>query len=178
MFYRLTTILIKIIPYIFVLIGALIGMNVFVVLIGGTVLSLIIGVSSGAIPFLNMFNVVGDGIVGMYDITVISIIVACVVGLMKENGGIDYLLYQIKNPVILDEYIKVASFKLDVSQNNLKTQILNKQSDEFTAKVKKLIEEGEHQMQDFKYEISFSVILSLPKSIKGNKIYCNTCYEF
>lgn len=41
------------------------------------------------------------------------------------------ILCQIKNPVILDDYIKVASFKLDVSQNNLKTQILNKQSDEF-----------------------------------------------
>ncbi len=42
------------------------------------------------------------------------------------------ILCQIKNPVILDDYIKVASFKLDVSQNNLKTQILNKQSDEYT----------------------------------------------
>ena len=41
------------------------------------------------------------------------------------------ILYQIKNPVILDDYIKVASFKLDVSQNNLKTQIINKQSDDF-----------------------------------------------
>ena len=41
------------------------------------------------------------------------------------------ILCQIKNPVILDDYIKVASFKLDVSESILKTQILNKQSDEF-----------------------------------------------
>ena len=41
------------------------------------------------------------------------------------------ILYQIKNPVILDEYIKVASFKLDVSINNLKTQIQNRQGSEF-----------------------------------------------
>lgn len=41
------------------------------------------------------------------------------------------ILYQIKNPVILDEYIKVASFKLDVSQSIIKTQIINKQSEEF-----------------------------------------------
>ena len=40
-------------------------------------------------------------------------------------------MYQIKNPVILDEYIKVASFKLDVSQTILKTQIMNKQSEMF-----------------------------------------------
>lgn len=43
------------------------------------------------------------------------------------------ILYQIKNPVILDDYIKVASFKLDVSQSNIKTQILNRQSQEFDA---------------------------------------------
>lgn len=41
------------------------------------------------------------------------------------------ILYQIKNPVILDDYIKVASYKLDVSQINLKTQIQNKQNQEF-----------------------------------------------
>ena len=41
------------------------------------------------------------------------------------------ILYQIKNPVILDDYIKAAAFKLDVSESILKTQILNKQSDEF-----------------------------------------------
>ena len=41
------------------------------------------------------------------------------------------ILYQIKNPVILDDYIKAAAFKLDVSETILKTQILNKQSDEF-----------------------------------------------
>lgn len=83
---------IKIIPYVFVLIGALIGINVFVVLIGGTALSIVIGVFSGAIPFINIFNVVGDGIIGMYDITVISIVVSCIVGLVRENGGIQYIL--------------------------------------------------------------------------------------
>jgi len=41
------------------------------------------------------------------------------------------ILSQIKNPVILDDYIKEASFKLDVSQIILKTQIQNKQSEEF-----------------------------------------------
>ena len=41
------------------------------------------------------------------------------------------ILCQIKNPVVLDDYIKVASFKLDVAQSIIKTQILNKQADEF-----------------------------------------------
>ena len=96
---ELTYSLIKIVPYLFVLIGALMGINVFVVLIGGTVLSLVIGVCSGAIPFMSMFNVVGDGIVGMYDITVISIVVSCIVGLVRENGGIQYLLDMISSRI-------------------------------------------------------------------------------
>ncbi len=41
------------------------------------------------------------------------------------------ILYQIKNPVILDDYIKAAAFKLDIAESILKTQILNKQADEF-----------------------------------------------
>ena len=41
------------------------------------------------------------------------------------------ILYQIKNLVILDDYIKTASYKLEVSENILKTQILNKQNEEF-----------------------------------------------
>ena len=41
------------------------------------------------------------------------------------------ILYQIKNPVILDDYIKAAAFKLNVNKSILKTQITNKQSEEF-----------------------------------------------
>ncbi len=41
------------------------------------------------------------------------------------------ILYQIKNSVILDDYIKAAAFKLDVAETILKTQIINKQQDEF-----------------------------------------------
>lgn len=91
----------RVIPYILVLVGALIGMNVFVVLIGGTVISLLIGVFTGAILPNQIFLAVGGGVIngqniggvmGMYDITVISIVVACIVSLVKENGGIRYIL--------------------------------------------------------------------------------------
>ena len=65
----------KVVPYVLVLVGALIGINVFVVLIGGTIVSLIVGAATGAIALDQMFVVVGDGVMGMYDITVISIVV-------------------------------------------------------------------------------------------------------
>ena len=89
----------QIIPYIVVLVGALIGVNVFIVLIGGTALSLIVGVATGTIALGDMFTVVGDGIMSMYDITVISIIVACIVALVKEFGGIQFLLDLIRSKI-------------------------------------------------------------------------------
>lgn len=89
----------EVLPYLVVLVGALIGINVFVVLISGTVLSLIVGVASGNIALSEMFNVVGDGVVSMYDITVISIIVACIVSLVRKNGGITFILNQIKSRI-------------------------------------------------------------------------------
>lgn len=82
----------KVVPYVLVLVGALIGINVFVVLIGGTIVSLVVGVATGSIALNEMFVVVGNGVTGMYDITVISIVVACIVSLVKENGGIQFVL--------------------------------------------------------------------------------------
>lgn len=89
----------EVLPYIFVLAGALIGINVFLVLAGGTVLSLAVGIGVGNIALSDMFSVVGDGIVSMYDITVISIIVACIVSLVRANGGILFILSMIRRRI-------------------------------------------------------------------------------
>ena len=91
--------LLQIVPYLVVLVGALIGFNVFLVLISGTVLSLIVGVATGAIEPLGIFSAVGEGVTGMYDITVISLLVACVVALMREYGGISYILQFIRKRI-------------------------------------------------------------------------------
>ena len=96
---ELTYNLLQIVPYILVLVGALVGINVFIVLIGGTVLSLIVGVATGTIAVADMFNVVGNGVTGMYDITVISIVVACIVSLIKEFGGIQFILDMIRSKI-------------------------------------------------------------------------------
>ena len=97
--------LFEILPYLVVLVGALAGLNVFVVLVLGTVLSLIVGVSTGNILWKDIFTVIfqgpdgSGGIQSMYDITVISIVVAGVIGLVKANGGIDYILNGIRRHV-------------------------------------------------------------------------------
>lgn len=98
----------QILPYIVVLIGALIGINVFVVLISGSVLSLIVGVATGSIALGDIFIAIGGGtigdrtiggVTGMYDISIISIVVACIVSLVKEYGGIQFILNVIKGRI-------------------------------------------------------------------------------
>ncbi len=96
---ELTYNIFRVLPYILVLVGALIGINVFVVLIGGTVTSLIVGVATGSLAVGEMFSSVGEGVTGMYDITVISIVVACIVSLVKEFGGIQFILNLIKKSI-------------------------------------------------------------------------------
>lgn len=54
--------LLQIVPYLVVLVGALIGFNVFLVLISGTVLSLIVGAATGTIEPLGIFSAVGEGV--------------------------------------------------------------------------------------------------------------------
>lgn len=87
---------VQVIPYLVVLIGALIGFNVFLVLISGIVLSMIVGVAFGKFTLLESFTAIGDGMAGLFEISVISIIVACIVSLIKNNGGIDLIIDTIK----------------------------------------------------------------------------------
>lgn len=90
--------IIKILPYLIVLIGALAGINVFAVLISGTVVSVVIGIMTGSIEWSGIFTAIAKGadgsggVTGMYDITVISIVVACIVAIVKYNGGIAFIL--------------------------------------------------------------------------------------
>lgn len=91
--------LIRVVPYLLVLIGAILGVNVFLLLAGGTVLSLIVGVAYGNFALSEIFTVMGTGINGMYDITVISIVVAGAVSLIRANGGIDWILYVIRKSI-------------------------------------------------------------------------------
>lgn len=89
----------QVLPYVLVLVGALIGINVFVVLVTGTVTSLVIGVATGSLAVGEMFSAVGEGVTGMYDITVISIVVAGIVSLVREYGGIQFILGLIRKSI-------------------------------------------------------------------------------
>ena len=89
--------IIQVIPYLLVLGGALAGINVFVVLIAGTLASVAAGLITGTMTVATVFSAIGGGVTGMYDITVISITVAAISALVKEFGGIDFVLNFIRS---------------------------------------------------------------------------------
>ena len=90
---------VEIIPYLIVLVGALAGFNVFAVLFSGIALSVMTGVFNGSFTFLESFSIIGKGMTDLFEISIISIIVACMVSLIRENGGIALIIETIKRSV-------------------------------------------------------------------------------
>ncbi|NEU30524.1 Na+/H+ antiporter NhaC family protein [bacterium LRH843] len=90
---------VKMTPYLFVLIAALIGMNVFLVLFSGIVFAGFIGLMDGSYSVLNLFQKIGDGMAGMYEMSFLAILIAGMVEVIRHNGGIDYFLHLITRKV-------------------------------------------------------------------------------
>ena len=89
--------LVQIIPYILVLIGGIIGINVFIVLLIGIVSGSAIMLATGAADgFFGLLGSMGNGISGMYETATVAILVAALCALIREYGGFDALLYGIK----------------------------------------------------------------------------------
>ena len=88
--------LIQIIPYILVLIGGIVGINVFVVLLVGIVSGAIIMLATGSVTFFALLGNMGGGAAGMFETTMVAILVAALSALMREHGGFDALLYGIQ----------------------------------------------------------------------------------
>lgn len=86
----------KIIPYIIILVGALLGVNVLILLFSGVIVSSITGIIFGDFRFFDTFSIINSGCQSMYDIVALSIVVAGTVALIHENGGIDCIIYSIK----------------------------------------------------------------------------------
>ncbi|MFJ6411851.1 MULTISPECIES: Na+/H+ antiporter NhaC family protein [Terribacillus] len=84
---------IKIVPYVLVIVFALIGMNVFLVLVLGIVLAGAVGLIDGSYHFMSLMQQIGDGMAGMYEIAFLAILIAGMVEIIKFNGGIDYILH-------------------------------------------------------------------------------------
>lgn len=91
--------LIKVVPYLFVLILALFGVNVIIVLIGGIILSAIIGLFYGTFDWIGLLSSISKGIIGMEDIAIIALLIGGLLALIQHNGGITWLLNFVRNRV-------------------------------------------------------------------------------
>ena len=88
--------LIQAIPYVLVLIGGIIGINVFVVLLAAIVSGAVIVLATGAVAPTELIANMGSGASGMFETTMVAILVSAICALIREHGGFDALLYGIK----------------------------------------------------------------------------------
>lgn len=88
--------LIQIIPYLLVLAGGIIGINVFVVLLTGIISGSVIMLATGATQATDLLANMGSGASGMYETTMVAILVSAICALIQEYGGFTALLNFIK----------------------------------------------------------------------------------
>ncbi len=88
--------LIQIIPYVLVLCGGILGINVFLVLLLGIVSGAIIMLATGQTAATALLASMGSGAAGMYETSMVAILVAAMCALISNYGGFDALLYWIR----------------------------------------------------------------------------------
>lgn len=88
--------LIQIIPYILVLVGGVIGINVFVVLLVGIVSGAVIMLAMGQITPVELIGNMGSGAAGMFETCMVAILVSAMCALIREYGGFEALLLAIR----------------------------------------------------------------------------------
>ncbi|MEE1039760.1 MAG: Na+/H+ antiporter NhaC family protein, partial [Lachnospiraceae bacterium] len=83
-------------PYFIVLVMSVLGINVFIVLITGTLLFILVGMLTGSLTYATALSSMGTGISGMFETMIVTILVASIAALMKENGGFAAILAMIR----------------------------------------------------------------------------------
>lgn len=91
--------LIKVVPYLFVITCALAGMNAIRLLILGTLLSGTIGIITNSFDPMTWMSTMGDGIMNMSELIIISLLAGGVLELIRYNGGIEYIIKAITSKV-------------------------------------------------------------------------------
>lgn len=89
----------KILPYLAVLITAIAGMNVMAVLTIGVILSGAIGILVGSYNLIGWMEAMGKGIAGMGELVIIAMLAGGMLEIIRENGGIDYLISKLTSHV-------------------------------------------------------------------------------
>lgn len=84
--------LLKVVPYVVVLVTAVLGVNVMAVLVLGLVSCAIIGLSDGSYDVYGLFSSMGEGILVMSELIIVTVLAAGLLSVIKEAGGINYII--------------------------------------------------------------------------------------
>ncbi len=90
---------VKVIPYLVVLVCAIFGMNVMAVLTLGLFLTGIIGMLNGTYDIYGWFGSMGDGILGMSELIIITMMAGGLLECIRENGGIDFIIQKMTSHI-------------------------------------------------------------------------------
>ena len=82
----------KCIPYLTVIVCALVGMNVLLVLILGIVIAGVMGIAYGTVGGISIFTEMGSGIMGMTELILVTMLAGGLLEIVRINGGIDFLI--------------------------------------------------------------------------------------
>ena len=83
----------KVIPYVAVLVMAIVGVNVLIVLFIGILLAGIIGIATGSFDTIGWMGAMGNGIMGMSELIIVTLLAGGMLALIRHNGGIEYLIH-------------------------------------------------------------------------------------
>ncbi|MBP1614374.1 MAG: putative cation antiporter [Bacteroidetes bacterium] len=82
----------KVLPYLIVLGTAVAGMNVMLVLLIGIISTGIVGLTTGSFSFFDWFGSMGNGIIGMGELIIVTLLAGGMLETIRYNGGIDYII--------------------------------------------------------------------------------------
>ena len=91
--------LLKVLPYLVVLVCAVFGMNVMAVLTLGLVLTGIIGICDGSYDLYGWFSAMGEGILGMGELIIITMMAGGLLEIIRQQGGIDFIISRLTRRV-------------------------------------------------------------------------------
>lgn len=91
--------LVKIIPYLFVLITAVIGINVFVVLFSGIAIAGVIGLAYGSFDLIGLSQNIYNGFTGMTEIFLLSMFTGGLAYMVRKEGGIEWLISKVRGKI-------------------------------------------------------------------------------
>lgn len=89
----------KVLPYVVVLVTAVAGLDVMVVLVVGLLLSGIIGIAYGDYDVFGWFTSMGNGILGMSELIIVTLLAGGLMAIIRHGGGIDFLIQRLTSHI-------------------------------------------------------------------------------